>query len=583
MLENINNQRLKTIQNFSKKQSPISILTSENTIFIKTNPNKLTSNYLRNGNQIKHNKNILSTTINQYQNILNNSNKNTFSLKNSNFDKNNLKDINNKLKKILNNDKFRRNNYKTKEANSFLNLYGKSKNNFNSISIINKFNNNSHNFNFYKMTEKLNNTSVKRKQNIENRLINNNNNINENERNKFNSTIIIDTKNSISKHNKKKSSINKNSKMNNLSFFQKYYSNNSLNLKDNDNIYCRTLNDDNNNVRNNSRIKKYLYNPKKINKKYIYSIERKKEKSLAERRQKAKKPISFLIKNNYVKKIENSKNRNEIIVNLNKLKKIGKPFKTKNIEHKRIDYKNGTYNNINAESKSSMKNMKILNMNTIEFDNFKFNKISPVNNKNETREINKHICSEPNFYENNNIVNNNYYNINNTFILDTFGNKINQYNLTKLINKNNYNKQNNFQTIEIERNKNNIIKNKKKIKENKPNKIIKNKNSNYLGNYLTSKNSNNKKIDIKKLSNPEILNINKDKIGNNYFHILTKNLNIKNKYNKIVDEYENKNKEFKTLNYKNNLNLENKNNIIKKIIEHNTKYQQKKKKKKVII
>ena len=101
-----------------------------------------------------------------------------------------------------------------------------------------------------------------------------------------------------------------------------------------------------------------------------------------------------------MKKIENSKNRNEIIVNLNKLKKIGKPFKTKNIEHKRIDYKNGTYNNINAESKSSMKNMKILNMNTIEFDNFKFKKVSPINNKNETRKIYFKLLSSTNsFYK----------------------------------------------------------------------------------------------------------------------------------------------------------------------------------------
>ena len=100
------NKRYKTIQNYStlNKKTPISILTAENTIFIKTNQNKLTSNYLKNGYQIRHNKNYLSTTINQSQNI-NNSLKNTISLEKSiltkNFEKKNVKDINNKLNVLL--------------------------------------------------------------------------------------------------------------------------------------------------------------------------------------------------------------------------------------------------------------------------------------------------------------------------------------------------------------------------------------------------------------------------------------------------------------------------------------------------
>ena len=94
-----------------KRTIPISILTAENTIFIKTNQNKLTSNYLRNGNQIKQNKNI-STTINQTQK-LNNSLKNTFTLRKSNLitklDMKNLNDLNNKLIEILKNKKIQKN------------------------------------------------------------------------------------------------------------------------------------------------------------------------------------------------------------------------------------------------------------------------------------------------------------------------------------------------------------------------------------------------------------------------------------------------------------------------------------------
>jgi len=95
MENNFNNHLIKSTQNYSnlvKKPTPISILTGENTIFIKTNQNQLKDNYIRNGNQIKHNKNYLSTTINESQSIYN-SLKNTFTMRK----KSNIININKKI------------------------------------------------------------------------------------------------------------------------------------------------------------------------------------------------------------------------------------------------------------------------------------------------------------------------------------------------------------------------------------------------------------------------------------------------------------------------------------------------------
>ena len=115
-------------------------------------------------------------------------------------------------------------------------------------------------------------------------------------------------------------------------------------------------------------------------------------------------------------------------------------------------------------------------------------KLCQIQEENKIIKINKDILTKTNLNENNNIINNNYYNINNTIIFDTNGNKLAQYDLTKLISKsnknfdynfiNNYNS-NNYKTIDTDIERRNII--KILNKEAKPDfKIIaKNKNINY--------------------------------------------------------------------------------------------------------
>ena len=208
MINPINNKRYKTIQNYStlnKKPTPISIVTAENTIFIKTNHNKLTSNYIKNGNQIRHNKNYLSTTINQSQKI-NNSLKNNISLEKSNLTKNlekkNLKDINNRINELLKFNKLRKNHYRG--ANSFIKIEKKGLNNLSGINTINGLNKNNHIFNFYNLTSKLNNSSVKGKPKIKNES--ENFNIQENDKNNINSTYTISIDASSLKHKNKEMS-----------------------------------------------------------------------------------------------------------------------------------------------------------------------------------------------------------------------------------------------------------------------------------------------------------------------------------------------------------------------------------------
>ena len=60
MENNFNNHLIKSTQNYSnlvKKPTPISILTGENTIFIKTNQNQLKDNYIK---KVKSNTNVVS-------------------------------------------------------------------------------------------------------------------------------------------------------------------------------------------------------------------------------------------------------------------------------------------------------------------------------------------------------------------------------------------------------------------------------------------------------------------------------------------------------------------------------------------
>ena len=626
MKNNFNNHLIKSTQNYSnlvKKPTPISILTGENTIFIKTNQNQLKDNYIRNGNQIKHNKNYLSTTINQSQSIYN-SLKNTFTMRKKsniiNINKKNLKDINNRLNEFIKNNKYKGLNYRV--TNSFIKNDRSNKNNISSLNTINGFGSNNHIFNFHNMTTKLNNSSLKVKHKIKKELKNFDENkklnLNEIDKNNFNSTQVIGAKASSLNINKKlkKNSLSKKDK---TLFYKKInYLNNLSNLiksSNHDNIYFRTINSylDNDIGRENSRIKRKFYYQRKINNKYIYSIEKKKEKSLAEKRQRAKKPISYLIKNNYLDQLTNEANINRNIMNLNNVKKENKRIKEKEIKenkvkNKIIDFKKKIYNidnynyNINVEKDENKKNKRNLELKTIEINNFR--KISPIN-------------AEKSIKNNKSIINNNYYSINNTFIFDNFGNKLNQYDLTKLIDKNNnyyssninytegndYN-QNNFKRIDtdVERRKNFIIKNfnkkiKKKIKpDNIDIKIKLNINNKYNNLIETSKNNNNNnKIKLNKLSNSEIISLINDKSKNNFpplslnnklcisnaikKGITTMNKNtkeiIKNKIRAIkeIKHEQNDNNKEKTLNNKNNLNLNVKNYIPKIYNNHKSIYE----------
>ena len=626
MENNFNNHLIKSTQNYSnlvKKPTPISILTGENTIFIKTNQNQLKDNYIRNGNQIKHNKNYLSTTINESQSIYN-SLKNTFTMRKKsniiNINKKNLKDINNRLNEFIKNNKYKGLNYRV--TNSFIKNDRSNKNNISSLNTINGFGSNNHIFNFHNMTTKLNNSSLKVKHKIKKELKNFDENkklnLNEIDKNNFNSTQVIGAKASSLNINKKlkKNSLSKKDK---TLFYKKInYLNNLSNLiksSNHDNIYFRTINSylDNDIGRENSRIKRKFYYQRKINNKYIYSIEKKKEKSLAEKRQRAKKPISYLIKNNYLDQLTNEANINRNIMNLNNVKKENKRIKEKEIKenkvkNKIIDFKKKIYNidnynyNINVEKDENKKIKRNLELKTIEINNFR--KISPIN-------------AEKSIKNNKSIINNNYYSINNTFIFDNFGNKLNQYDLTKLIDKNNnyyssninytegndYN-QNNFKRIDtdVERRKNFIIKNfnkkiKKKIKpDNIDIKIKLNINNKYNNLIETSKNNNNNnKIKLNKLSNSEIISLINDKSKNNFpplslnnklcisnaikKGITTMNKNtkeiIKNKIRAIkeIKHEQNDNNKEKTLNNKNNLNLNVKNYIPKIYNNHKSIYE----------
>ena len=625
MENNFNNHLIKSTQNYSnlvKKPTPISILTGENTIFIKTNQNQLKDNYIRNGNQIKHNKNYLSTTINQSQSIYN-SLKNTFTMRKKsniiNINKKNLKDINNRLNEFIKNNKYKGLNHRV--TNSFIKNDRSNKNNISSLNTINGFGSNNHIFNFHNMTTKLNNSSLKVKHKIKKELKNFDENkklnLNEIDKNNFNSTQVIGAKASSLNINKKlkKNSLSKKDK---TLFYKKInYLNNLSNLiksSNHDNIYFRTINSylDNDIGRENSRIKRKFYYQRKINNKYIYSIEKKKEKSLAEKRQRAKKPISYLIKNNYLDQLTNEANINRNIMNLNNVKKENKRIKEKEIKenkvkNKIIDFKKKIYNidnynyNKNVEKDENKKIKRNLELKTIEINNFR--KISPIN-------------AEKSIKNNKSIINNNYYSINNTFIFDNFGNKLNQYDLTKLIDKNNnyyssninytegndYN-QNNFKRIDtdVERRKNFIIKNfnkkiKKKIKpDNIDIKIKLNINNKYNNLIETSKNNNNNKIKLNKLSNSEIISLINDKSKNNFpplslnnklcisnaikKGITTMNKNtkeiIKNKIRAIkeIKHEQNDNNKEKTLNNKNNLNLNVKNYIPKIYNNHKSIYE----------
>ena len=628
MKNNVNNHIIKSIDNYSnliKKPTPISILTAENTIFIKTNQNQLKANYIKNGNQIKYNKNYLSTTINQSQTLYN-SLKNTFIKgKNSNIvttNKKNLKDINNRINEFLKNIKYQ--GYNSRVTNSFINMDRSNNSNISSLNTINGFSsNNNHIFNLYSMTKKLKNSSVKGKHKLKKKLkiFDENKKFNQNEmdKNNINSIHSIGTKASSQNRNKK-IKINSLSKKDKTDFYKKMsYLNNLSSLiasSNHDNIYYRTIDShfDKDIEKEPNRIKRQFYYKRKINNKYIYSIEKKKEKSLAEKRQRVKKPVSYLIKNNYLNQITNKTYINRNRINLNndeKEKKLtedkDKEAKGKYIYNRNFNYKKKIYNidnynyNINVEKEGNKKIKKNLEIKTIQINNDNFNKISTIN-------------EEKSIKNNKNIVNNNYYSINNTFIFDNFGNKLNQYDLTKLINKNNNSSginytegneyiPNNFKRIDtdIENNKNFIIKSlnkkiKKDLNSNNIDNKIKLRNNNRYNNLIeTDKSNNNNKLKLNKLSNSEIINLINDKLEKKPLFSLTlknklcissaikkgittmnKNTKdiIKNKIKTIKEiKFEpNDNNKEKTLN-KNNGPYLNKNPISKKYNNHKSIYQ----------
>ena len=321
-----------------------------------------------------------------------------------------------------------------------------------------------------------------------------------------------------------------------------------------------------------------------------------------------------MIKNNYLNQITNKTYINRNRINLNndeKEKKLtedkDKEAKGKYIYNRNFNYKKKIYNidnynyNINVEKEGNKKIKKNLEIKTIQINNDNFNKISTIN-------------EEKSIKNNKNIVNNNYYSINNTFIFDNFGNKLNQYDLTKLINKNNNSSginytegneyiPNNFKRIDtdIENKKNFIIKSlnkkiKKDLNSNNIDNKIKLRNNNRYNNLIeTDKSNNNNKLKLNKLSNSEIINLINDKLEKKPLFSLTlknklcifnaikkgittmnKNTKdiIKNKIKTIKEiKFEpNDNNKEKTLN-KNNGPYLNKNPISKKYNNHKSIYQ----------
>jgi hypothetical protein len=217
---------------------------------------------------------------------------------------------------------------------------------------MNKFNNNSST----KVKNKIKNKLEKKEKNIRNVKI----------KNKCNYTDILDIKNSqinTNTHEKKENSKNKriNTSLNKKYNYNKLGNIGNINNYNKDYICFRTIGNEKE-INNNSKIKGHIYYPsgKCINvekrkdkiKKYIYSKEKRKEKSLAEKRQNVKKPISYLAKNNLINQHDKNKNikNNKIISikNINNTEFNNKDFcKNKNKISKLNIYKrndNGIFN-----------------------------------------------------------------------------------------------------------------------------------------------------------------------------------------------------------------------------------------------
>lgn len=277
----VNDHRLKKINDYPntmKKSIPISIVNGRDTIFIKTKPNKLTYNYLNNGNQIKNYRNLTNEiTVNQSSEF-NNSLKNTFSiqkskliksangtiLEGSNLNSSKLNELI-KIKQIPNNSNLYRG------TNSFIKISRKNNDiiNRNKNSGINTNNvSSNHTFNFYNYMN-VNNSSIKKG----NKLEKNKENINKNVKKKNNYTYIAEKAKNHSKGKRQNTSMNrtKNSR--------KYiYTNNLSNINYNKEINSfRTVNNyfgDKKDInKSNINLGEQLYYP---NNKYNIEIQKKK-------------------------------------------------------------------------------------------------------------------------------------------------------------------------------------------------------------------------------------------------------------------------------------------------------------------
>ena len=630
MLNNVNKNKDKKMNNYPntmKKPIPISIITGRDSIFIKTKPNKLTYNYINNGNQIKNNK-ILINSINQSSEI-NKALKNTFSLHKSNYTKSingstiESKNLNNsklneliKIKKLSNNNIHKNIHYRG--TNSFIKM-NRRNNNSNINSYIN--NSSNHILSFYIfMNKKNNNSSVKGKNKFNHKLDKKeliNRNINH-KINNFNYTYIIKRKTSLINENRTNSKGKRvNTNINRNSYPTKYnYSNNLSNITNKDYKPFKKIRygkENNYTIREgkfNEPSRKYkLENKKSKNSKYIYSIEKKKEKSLEEKRHDAKKPISYLAKNNLINnKDKNHQIKNNLIINIKDInntynnneckKEKDKNHKITSYNRTKCDlsstnYKNKNYKKNNHEKENNIKitksNHKIFVAKKTD-GNIKTSlnkkKIS-LNNKNNLQRSN---TIENKMNSNNKIVNNNnYYSINNTFIFDTAGHKLIQYDLSKLIpnSKNNrsmninisdisnYNTciPNNFcktNSTDIETNDNKKI---FKINDNKiitkDNKINSTDNNNdYISVVINNKNNN---YNIQKYATYKISNIIKNKINHNHLDIISNNdkFLISNVIKNESTKYNNINN--KTQRFSNNINSNNNISKDNNIKEYNYK------------
>ena len=636
MMDDVNEKKGKKIRNYqnTKKPLPISIVTGRDTIFIKTKPNKVAYNYINNGNQIKNNK-ILINSINRSSEI-NKSLINTFSLHKSNFAKSTngttieTKNLNNskikeiiKIKKLSNNNV--RKNIHYRGTNSFIKM---NRRNINSNISYNINNSSNHIFNFYTFMNKGNNNSSvndknKITQKFDRKGLNNRNS--NNKKNSFNFTYINDKKASMNIDNRTNSKEKRvNTSINRTSYPQRYnYNSNLTSLRGKNYMPFKTIGyeTENNytirgvNIYGPSRKYKIEYKKSKNNK-YIYSIEKKKEKSLAEKRHDAKKPISYLSKNNIINRKDKDRHMKSInTININNINynynnNANNKEKEKNnrsTSYNRIkynfsitNYKNKNGKNKNNEKENSMKikinNNEIYNANNTDINiktSLNNNKKISLNNKNNIERSN---TIENNINSNNNIVNNNnYYSINNTFIFDTAGHKLIQYDLSKLMpnskNSNsmkinisdisNYNSSisnNLFKTnsIDIGSNNNKIINKINKAESKvitKENKINKTDNNNDYINIVINNNINN--CNIQKYSSHKMPNTIRDKFNHNHLDIISQkdNFIISNAVKKEPTKTNNNIKyKFQKFNNNNNIN----NTISKDFIIKEYNYKKKK-------